>query len=81
MYKYIYFQDSIGEVIGYVDKKQPGNKSPDIVFITLISHNPGTGWVSGLRYSTMAVDLRKTTKHQIFESYEEFCAQFFEAIL
>jgi len=78
--KYIYYVDKFGEVIGYVDKLQPADA--DSTFLTIIAERKKDKQWSNMNRNVMtAVNLKKTKKNKFYEDYEEFCAEFLEAIL
>lgn len=79
-YKYIHYEDKLGEAIGYIDPLR--GISEDMLFIVLISEkNKGKDWVKQLPGIVIAVDLKKVKSHKFYDDYEEFCTKFLEAIL
>ena len=80
--KYIYYEDRFGCVIGYVDDMDPKNE--DLVQVTIIAEktrNSPNRWITENRDTTIMQDLRRLKKWKFYEDYEEFGAEFFEAIL
>ena len=82
--KYIYFEDTLGVTIGYLANL---HLSEDTVMVNIIANkdllNDGTlaEWDVRDRGIEIAVDLRTKKKWKFYEDYEEFCADFVEAIL
>ena len=81
-HKYIYYKDHFGEMIGYLDITQPQDE--DSVFITIIAEKLSPNreqWITTNRGTAMAVNLKKVNTWKFYEDYEEFCAEYIEAIL
>lgn len=83
--KFIYYEDKYGATLGYTDKIRSGVE--DILIIVIIadrnrlSGDTFSEWDIGRRDSDCAVDLRKIKKYKLYENYEEFFEEYFEAIL
>jgi hypothetical protein len=83
--KYMYYEDKFGAMLCYIDSNQPTGE--DTVFITIIAERsvnpdgmPGK-WDVSQRNTPLAIDLKKVTKKEFYEDYEEFCEKYWEAIL
>jgi hypothetical protein len=85
--KYIHYNDRFGDLIGSLDRLQPGDT--DTIFVTVIAERGiggssapgGDDWSTITRGTMIAVNLKKVKKWKFYEDYEEFCAEFIEAIL
>ncbi|MDD4110031.1 MAG: hypothetical protein PHS54_00595 [Clostridia bacterium] len=84
-YKYIYYEDMRGKVLGYIDETRPS--SEDEIFVTIIAEknhvsiNTYSPWDITNRNCTIMVDLKRLQYWRFYDDYEEFFAAFFEAIL
>lgn len=79
-YKYIHYEDRMGEAIGYIDELRA--ISEDTLFVSIIAErNKGKDWIKQLSGVVIVVDLKKVKKYKFYENYEEFCTAFLEAIL
>jgi hypothetical protein len=85
--KYIHYNDRFGDLIGSLDKLQPSDT--DTIFVTVIAERGNSDggftsvneWNTKSRGTMIAVNLKKVKKWKFYEDYEEFCAEFIEAIL
>lgn len=78
--QYIYVKDRMGEFIGYLDNLQPC--SEDYAFVIIIAERNRNGqWHSESRDIAMGVNLKKVAEYKCYEDYEDFFAEFIEAIL
>ena len=81
--KYIYYEDTFGAVIGYIDSLQPNDT--DVIFVTIIAEknlkDTEDPWNIKQRNTNIAINLKKTKNWKYYGNYEEFCAEYIEAIL
>lgn len=79
--KYIYVKDDMGELIGTVIPPF----ECDCVFLKVISMKKlhDTEWEDSARGVDMAMRLKSNKKHlwKLYDDYQEFCEEFFDAIL
>ena len=82
--KYVYYEDKFGATIGYLNTL---NMSEDSVMVNIIACKDirGDGTLAEWNVNHLGVeilvDFRTKTKWKFYEDYEEFCADFVEAIL
>jgi hypothetical protein len=79
--KYIHVTDAFGEMLAYIDDYQPN--AEDTVFGTVIAERvkPEDEWQIENRNTMIAIVLNSKKKWKFYEDYEEFGAEFLDAIL
>ena len=80
--KYIHYEDKHGDLIGSINPLDTGEDSVMVTVIAERSNNPEMHeWSVLMRNTQIMVNLKKVKKWKFYENYEEFFAEFFEAIL